>query len=37
MSAQRPMQRLTRNSSDFSPSVLTMTTKNYEYTNYTNA
>ena len=36
-SAQQPMQHLTSNSSDFSPSVLTMTFKNYEHTNYTNA
>jgi hypothetical protein len=36
-SAQQPMQHLTSNSSDFSPSVLTMTSKNYEHTNYTNA
>jgi hypothetical protein len=37
MSAQRQMQRLTSSSSDFSPSVLTKTSKNYEHTNYTNA
>jgi hypothetical protein len=35
-SAQQPMKHLTSNSSDFSPSVLTVTSKNYEHTNYTN-
>jgi hypothetical protein len=37
LAAQGPMQRLASSSSNFSPSVLTETFKNYEHTNHTNA